>query len=117
MDIHNRVSLNMGQNVMFICTVKPSVDLVAEIKFSRQSRSRYVTCGRFHQRLADCIPAGNKSNYNVSCGPGSMDRTSKIKKYMLNIQGLTAVDFTRWLCGSNYQRLQYNDVIVMEKGK
>ena len=117
MNIHNRVSLKLGQNVTFICTVKPSVDLVAEIKFNRQSRSRYVTCGRFHQRLADCTAVGNKSNYLVSCGPGSKNRTSKIKKYMLNIQGLTAVDFTRWFCGTNYRNYQYNDLIVVENSK
>ena len=117
MNIHNRVSLYFGQNVMFVCTVKPSIDLVAEIKFIRSSRSRNVTCGRFNQRLADCTPVGNKSNYNVSCGPGSMDMTSRIKKYMLNIQFLKEVDFTRWWCGSNYQKYHRNYLIVMEKRK
>ena len=104
----------MGQSVTLVCTAHQADDFVDEIRFSRYGN---ITCGRIHQSRSGCSALGNASNYLVSCGPGSSSQTSRVKKYMLKIQGMKAVDFTEWWCHAKSHRYTGNSIQLKEKSK
>ena len=110
-------SVRVDQNVTLFCTVTPADDLETVIIFMRRTGEKKVNCGEAMQFPDKCITNGTNTDYTVQCGSSTNNRTGKIKKYMLHIKKVKAVDFTEWWCQSRENRNDSNTLTLHETGK
>ena len=106
-----------GQRVQLICTVKPAVDLVAEILFVRRSGDTSVTCAHICQEVSNCYVVVQVSDYHPLCSSEAYNNTASIKSYTLEIPSLKAEDFTEWSCQTKNHRQNYSTLTIGKSGE
>ena len=106
-----------GQRVQLICTVKPAVDLVAEILFVRRSGYASVTCGHISQDISNCYVIVQVSDYHPLCSSEAYNNTASIKTYTLEIHSLNAEDLTEWWCQTTNHRQNYSTLTIGKSGE
>ena len=76
-----------------------------------------VKYGDLHQTPESCSASARNHNYSVACGAFVINRTAKMKNYMLHIKGMQSVDFTEWWCQTTLDSRHYNILTLKESGK
>ena len=113
----DRMGVREGQSVQLVCTVKPAIDLVADILFVRRSGNTNVNCAHISQQISNCYVIVQDSDYQPFCSSEAYDHTASIKTYTLEIPIFRTEDFTEWWCQTKNHTQTYNTFTLVEAGK
>ena len=101
-------------SVQLLCTVKPAVDLVADILFVRRSGNSTVTCAHIAQQVSNCHVVVQESDYHPFCSPEAYSSNASVKTYTLEIPRLNAEDYAEWWCQTKNRRQTHNTVTLVD---
>ena len=95
----NHVPL-LNMTVYLLCTVHQNIDrLIGHVEFYRREEDEkprkigYAVQGEDH-----CSHGSSPSGYEINCGEGTNELTSKLKTYSLVIKAVQTHDYTSWYC-------------------
>ena len=88
-----------GSSVDLECTISKSGELFGLVQFHRMTSSgQYVNVAHLRQTPRGCLNKVAPDGYQLVCGAGTKDVTSRSQVYTLKIAAVAEDDYTSWYC-------------------